>query len=170
MADLKPLMRLKNFQLDQKKKALAELFRLREEQEGKIKMLTDKLARERLELDQQKEKNQQVENQYAFLRFADNMRKRIAAEEKQLTTLDRRIDRARGHMRDAYAEVKKISIIHDRRQADVLQEQERKESREMDEIGIDRHRRRNRSFSRRGEVPSQDERKLRPEKKEKGDL
>lgn len=135
MADLKSLIRFKSHQLDQKKRALAALYKGRDSIAEEKRGYQEGLQKERKILEEQNDINAQV----SYMRYADNVKKRIEDCEKRLEKMDRQILKAQDLMREAFAELKKIETIDERREQDALQAQRKKEDTEMDEIGIDQY-------------------------------
>ena len=137
MADLSSLIRLRKHTVDQKQKFLAELYRQAEELEAKKKSYEDKLSKERELLEQQ----EMLEALAWYGRFAEGVKSQIDLVKKDITNLEQRIEIARADLRNAFAELKKIEITNERRLAAEKKEEQRKEEKELDEIGIDVYRR-----------------------------
>ena len=137
MANLKPLIRLKTHQLDQKKRALAALYREREALQDSKEKLEQQRARERKALEQ----DNSIDAQVSYMRYAENVKKQIAGLDSKMAKLDERIKVAQDLMRDAFADLKRVEIIQERREEEEQAEEKRKEDNELDDIGIDQHRR-----------------------------
>ena len=137
MADLSGLIRVRKHDLEQKQKFVAELYRQAEElYEQKTRLLTT------LEEEQEKVKEFGVEMLSYFGPYSEAVRERVEDIDKAAQTLETRIEIAREDMRASYAELKKIEITQERREADEEKELNRKESMELDEMGIEGFRRR----------------------------
>ncbi|MCK5285442.1 MAG: flagellar FliJ family protein [Alphaproteobacteria bacterium] len=136
MADLSPLIRVRKHVVDQKQKFLAELYRQAEEFENQKKTLEDQMAEEQEQLNEMG-----VEMLSYFASYAKAVKERIADIEEAATKLAVRIEVAREDMRMAFAELKKIEITKETREKAKLKELNKKESNELDEIGIEIYRR-----------------------------
>lgn len=137
MANLKSLIRLRRHTVDQKQKFLAELYRQAEELEAKRKSYEEKLSKERALLEEQ----EMLEALAWFGRFAEGVKTQIDLINKDISNLEQRIEIARADLRNAFSELKKIEITDERRREAEKKEEQRKETKELDEIGIDTHRR-----------------------------
>lgn len=131
MADLKPLIRVRKHAIDQKQKFLAELYRQSEELENHKTALENQLAEER-------EKIQELgpEMLVFFGAYAEGVKTRIEEIIEDKSRLETRIQIAQDDMKEAFSELKKIEIIQDRRELENKQEEDRRDSTLMDEIGI----------------------------------
>lgn len=136
MADLNPLIRVRKHVVEQKQKFLAELYRQAEELDNQKKTMLDQLAEE-----QETVKDMGVEMLTYFGHYTDAVKERVEEIDEARGKLEVRIEIAREDMREAFAELKKIEITQDRREAEELKAIEKKESGELDEIGIESFRR-----------------------------
>lgn len=135
-ADLNPLIRVQKHALEQKQKFLAELYRHAEDYENqKTTMLTT--------LDEEREKlnGMDVEMLGYFGPYEKNVKARVKEIDEALLTLNTRIDFAREEMREAFAELKKIEMTQEERDAQEQREVDKKQSDELDEIGLEVFRR-----------------------------
>ncbi len=137
MADLNPLIRLRKFRVEEKQKVLAELFRQAELLESRKRVITDEVAHEQVTA----ENSGRVEDLIAFAAYSSRMVGELDRLDGQLKKLDLKITRAQDDMREAFSEQKKAQIIQDRRDAEEQAEQDAKESKNLDEIGIEVFRR-----------------------------
>ncbi|HOO51658.1 MAG TPA: flagellar export protein FliJ [Alphaproteobacteria bacterium] len=137
MADLEPLIRLRRFRVEEKQKALAELFRQAELLEGRKRSILGELDHERLLA----ERSGDVDSLVAYAAYSSRMATEIDRLDGQLEKLDLRIEKAQDDMREAFSEQKKAQIIQERRDAEERAEQDAKESKNLDEIGIEVFRR-----------------------------
>ena len=137
MADLKPVIRLKTHHLDRQKQALAALYRQQENLETEKKELFEELDKERDIAAQ----DPSVDGQFNFLRYADSVKKRGEELDQAMRELQIRINGAQNMMRESFAELKKIEMVQDQREAEEDAAQRKKEDQEMDDIGIEQHRR-----------------------------
>lgn len=137
MADLKPLIRVRKHTVEQKQKALAELYRQAEE------MAAQKYAlKEEMESEQRAAGKDNSAEMLQYLgTYVEAVKKKIKRLDAQMVDLDRRIELAREDMREAFAEFKKIEITQERREAEALAEIERKQAQLLDDMAIDGFRR-----------------------------
>lgn len=137
MADLNPLIRLRKFRVEEKQKVLAELFRQAELLESRKRVITDEVAHEQVTA----ENSGRVEDLIAFAAYSSRMVGELDRLDGQLKKLDLKIARAQEDMREAFSEQKKAQIIQERRDAEEQAERDAKESKNLDEIGIEVFRR-----------------------------
>lgn len=136
MADLTGLIRVRKHELEQKQKFVAELYRQAEELETQKTRLLETLDEE-----QEKLKEFGVEMLSYFGPYSEAVRERVEDIDKASDTLNHRIEIARDDMRVSYAELKKIEITQERREDEDLRAQEKRESQELDEVGLETFRR-----------------------------
>ncbi|HNQ92712.1 MAG TPA: flagellar FliJ family protein [Alphaproteobacteria bacterium] len=137
MADLNPLIKLRKFRVEEKQKVLAELFRQAELLEGRKRAILDEMAFER----KVAEESGKVEALVTYAAYSSRMVGEIDRLDVQLKRLDMRIEKAQDEMREAFSEQKKAQIIQERREAEEEAEREAKDSKSLDEIGIEAFRR-----------------------------
>lgn len=137
MADLEGLIRLKRHTVEERQKILAEIYRQMEVVEHRKKELLERLAAERAALDH----NENIETRAYYGRFEGVIRGNIDALDGELRKLETRLDIAQEEVRAAFADMKRVEIVHDRRVREDKQALKDKESQEMDEIGIEGFRR-----------------------------
>lgn len=137
MADLNPLIRVRKHTVEQKQKALAELYKQAEELLSQKKSLIDQLAIERQKVDEMG-----VEALGYFGRYSEVVRERCEQLDDSMKMLESRIEVAREDMRMAFAELKKIEITQERRDEEEEKEREKKNSQILDDIAIEGYRRR----------------------------
>lgn len=135
-ADLHPLIRVQKHALDQKQKFLAELYSQAEEYESQKTTMLETLEKERQNLD-----GMGVEMLAYFGPYSESVEERVMEIDAALLTLNTRIDLAREDIRDAFAELKKIEMTQDEREAKEQRAIDKKQSEELDEIGIEVFRR-----------------------------
>ncbi len=138
MADLNPLIRVRKHVVEQKQKFLAELFRQAEELETRKETLLNQLAEERKMLDE----TASADALGYFGRYSEAVRGWVEDIDEALKKLETRIQIAQDDMREAFAELKKIEITQERREAAETAEIEKKEAQELDEIAIEGFRQR----------------------------
>lgn len=138
MADLKGLIRLRKHDVEEKQKALGEILRQIEQLEYRKKELLDKLAHERTAM----EENLSLETREYYGRFEGVIRSDVERLDIEIKNLERGLEKAQEEVRNAFASQKRVEIVHERRQEEEMQEIKTKESKELDEIGIEGFRRR----------------------------
>ena len=136
MADLNPLIRVQKHALEQKQKFLAELYRQAEDYEGQKTQMLKTLEEEREKLD-----DMGVEMLRYFGPYEASVDARVKEIDEALLTLNTRIDLAREEMREAFAEFKKIEMTQEERDAAEQRDIDKKQSDELDEIGLEVFRR-----------------------------
>ncbi|MCD8497771.1 MAG: flagellar FliJ family protein [Alphaproteobacteria bacterium] len=136
MADLSALIRVRKHTVEQKQKALADLYRQAEELLSQKKKLLDQLAIERQKVDEMG-----VEALGYFGRYSEVVRERSEEIDDSMKMLESRIDVAREDMRLAFAELKKVEITQERRDDEEEKEREKKDAATLDEIAIEGYRR-----------------------------
>ena len=137
MADLEGLIRLRRHAVEEKQKILAEIFREVEELERQKKDLLERLKKEREALDE----IEAIETRAYYGRFEGVIRENIEKINNDLAQLETRLNLAQEEVRSAFADMKRVEIVHRRRKEEEAQEIKRREENEMDEIGIDGFRR-----------------------------
>lgn len=137
MADLNPLIRLRRHSVDEKQKALSELYRQVEAFEARKTHLLDQLQRERDILNDA----QQVEMIAYFGRFSEAVAKDVERLNAQISRLEGRIRIAQDDIRNAFADLKRVEIVQRSRNDREKAAADRKETNELDDIGIDGFRR-----------------------------
>ncbi|PCJ98647.1 MAG: hypothetical protein COA45_07990 [Zetaproteobacteria bacterium] len=131
MAELDPLIRVRKHDVEQKQKMLAELFRNAEALKDRRDTLETQLA-----IESEKIKDLDIEMVGFFAPYADSVHTQIEGIDEDRKKLEVCINMAQDDMRGAYAELKKIEIISERRRVEALAELDKKESDELDEIAI----------------------------------
>lgn len=137
MADLEALVRVRRHAVEQKQKFLAELYKQADELEGQKETMLTTLAEERKKVDEMG-----VEALGYFGHYSEAVRGRVEDIDEAMKKLNRRIEIAREDMRDAFAELKKVEITQERREAEEEKELKKKESDIMDEVALEGYRRR----------------------------
>ncbi len=137
MADLNPLIRLRRHAVDEKQKALSELYRQVEAFEGRKRHLLEQLETERQILNTAT----QVEMIAYFGRFSDAVTRDVERLNGQISKLEARIRVAQDDIRNAFADLKRVEIVQRNREAEEDKKAEAKETNELDAIGIEGFRR-----------------------------
>lgn len=137
MADLNPLIRLRKYRVEEKQKALAELFRQTELLEGRKRSLLAEVEREK----EIAETSMDINSMVAFASYAARVYAGIEKLNIQIERMEPRILKAQDEMREAFSEQKKAEIIQEQRDKEEAAEIARKENTNLDEIGIEGFRR-----------------------------
>jgi len=137
MANLKSLIKLRRHNVDEKQKVLAELYRQIEIIETNKQILMDRLREERLAVD----RDATLEMYAYFGRFSQNIHRSLERMNEEKRKLEVRIQIAQDDVREAFANMKRIEIVQSEREKAEKKEQADKETRELDEIGLDGYRR-----------------------------
>ncbi len=135
-AKLDSLIRVRKHDVEQRQKALAELYRRAEEMKAEHDALETQLA-----IESEKSYNLQPEMLGFFAAYVDKTRKTIDAIDLVREKLERQIKLAQEQLREAFAEQKKIEIINKRRKDAQRAKEDAIESQELDEIAIEGFRR-----------------------------
>ncbi|MFP4097280.1 MAG: flagellar export protein FliJ [Alphaproteobacteria bacterium] len=136
MAKLDSLIRVRKHKVDQQQKVLADLYRRAEA----LKQERDTLET-RLAIESETSKDVPPDMLRYFASFVKKMRKSIKTIDDKRERLENQIKIAQERLRDAYAEQKKVEIIHQRRKDAQKAEEQSKESQELDAIAIEGFRR-----------------------------
>ncbi len=137
MANLKSLIKLRRHNVDEKQKALAQLYRDIETIENSKNTLIERLRSERDVLD----KSGTLEMYAYFGRFSQNIQRMLERLNLEKQKLETRIAIAQDDIREAFANMKRVEIVQREREKADQKKQDAKEVREMDEIGIENFRR-----------------------------
>ncbi len=137
MADLQALIRLRKHAVDEKQRAVAQLYREAETLEKQKKVVEDQMAHEK----RLAEEMNRPEAIAFYTRYAEGARKKIAALQTSIKKMEGRIEAAQEDMRVAFAEMKKIQITQTRREKREAKAQQKKEDAQMDDIAIEQYRR-----------------------------
>jgi flagellar FliJ protein len=134
MANLKPLIKLRKFRVEEMQKSLAELYREAEAIETRKQTYLTTLEHERAHID----RSQDITEISLFHTFAERVKKIVEDLNDELYIINGRIDVAREEMREAFGELKKIEMVQEQREQDERDEADKKESDTLDEIGVQR--------------------------------
>lgn len=138
MADLQALVRLRRFRVEEKQKALADLYRASEALEAEREERLATLAREKQIAEDLGDPTSYTD----YGRYADGVHRKVVKIDKELAKLETRIQIAQDDMRTAFADMKRIEIVQRRRKEDEQRKLIAKETLELDDIGIEAFRRR----------------------------
>lgn len=137
MADLKALIRLRRHTVEEKQKVLADIYRQVEKLESEKEKLQGKLALERKAM----EENLNLETRDYYGRFKSVVDSGIDKLNIQIKEFEARLNLAQEEVRAAFADMKRVEIVHKRRLAEAQAEIDAKENNELDAIGIEGFRR-----------------------------
>lgn len=137
MAKLDSLIRVRRYAVEEKQKALAELYRQTERFEIRRRQFEEELIVEREAL----VRETAPEMLAYFGRYSQIVKRDLGRIDAELKKLDVRIGMVQDDIRMAFADLKRIEIVHNRRLAAERKAQDAKDSAEMDEIGIEGFRR-----------------------------
>lgn len=132
MANLKPLIKLRKFQVEEKQKVLAALLREVEKFEGKKREILISIKEER----KIAEESDDYETQAAYRLYAERAREQVRLYDGEINKYNFLIQKAQEDMRDAFAEQKKIEIIQEQRELEEEREETRRDNDRMDEVGL----------------------------------
>lgn len=136
--DLQNLIRLNEWEVDEKRRKLGELLRLMANLEAQAKALEEELVREQREAEQQP-----VEGGLLYGAYAENVIERRERLKESMDQMEVAIEEAREDLRVAYLELKKYEVAQENRDRRLAKEAARRETMEFDEIGIETFRRSN---------------------------
>lgn len=132
MANLKPLIRFRSFQVDEKRRVLAALYEEAYRIEQKKTVILDTMSRET--------KAAKETGSFEMLRalgtYVKGAKARLIRLDEDIKRIDLRITLAQDDLRDHFAELKKIEILHERRLQDERDKNARREEEVMNEIGL----------------------------------
>jgi flagellar export protein FliJ len=137
MADLESLIKYKRHDVDEKRKVLAKLYEQAESLMSAKKEIEEQLEKETvlaLELGT-------AEALSDLGTYSIAIKKRISSFNDSIKEMDKRISIAQEDMREAFAEMKKVEITQRNRKDRERRKLNKKESDELDEIGLDSYRR-----------------------------
>lgn len=137
MADLEGLIRLRRNTVEEKQKVLADLYRNAEKLQKRKDDLEAKLSKEREAIDN----NPELETLTYFGAFEQVVLRDIDRLIEELKKWELRIQIAQDDVRNAFADLKRVEIVDRRRKEEARAAQQAKESRELDEIGLEVFRR-----------------------------
>ncbi|MEX0693141.1 MAG: flagellar FliJ family protein [Rhodospirillales bacterium] len=129
--DFKTLVRINDWEVDQKRRFLAEQLRLLENLMLMLENLEDELARE-----QAFAATNPIEGGMTYGAYAEQAIQRRENFIRRIGDQEREVANAREQLRLAFLEFKKFEITEERRVARVEDEQNRTEQLDLDEIGV----------------------------------
>lgn len=136
MANLKSVIRLRKFELDERRRAVVDLEKNLDNLDRQINRIHDSLAAE------MQNAREDEAARMAFPNFNQRMQKNLVGLNAERSKLLVAIDKAKEELQDAFKELKTIEITERERQARKEAEEKHKENNMLDEIGLEQHRRR----------------------------
>lgn len=133
MKTLDSLVRLRRHAVEEKQKILADLLRQVEPLEEQKKAFYARLKQERDAI----KSMERLETADYYGLFEGTIRKDIERLDHDIRALDTRISLAQEEVRQAFADMKRVEIVKERRDDEAAQEIKKKESSALDAIGID---------------------------------
>ena len=137
MSAIKKLIRFHRFQLDERRRGLKRLEEKLIEVDAEISAINTQIEEEKYFASQNYEGNRDLNN-FLSASFA-----RIKQKRKDRELALGQVEAAREEVREAFADVKKYEITESVGVQKELQENERRERNELDEIALNSHRRKN---------------------------
>ncbi|MBM3555990.1 MAG: hypothetical protein FJX47_10600 [Alphaproteobacteria bacterium] len=138
MRGLPTLIRLHGFHLDEKRRKLAEIEKMRADLQARLSAIDDEVAREK----EQANRDPAVAAGFgAFFKRALERKERLR---QSIAELDVAADKANLEVADAYRELKKFELAKERRDQEAAYAENRAEQTRLDEIGINAYIRKDR--------------------------
>lgn len=135
MKTLNTLIRLAKFEVDERRRAMKVLLEREDEILRAIAELDDHV---RIEAEAARNEPDFATSYGTFLRRARSERASLL---EKLEELRPAIEAARDALAEAFEELKKVEITRDNRKEEIKREEERREQIELDEVGLQSHRR-----------------------------
>lgn len=135
-ANIKSLIRLHEWNVDEKRRKLGELLRLQDELREQLKQLEAQFEREK-----QAAAADPTGAGLTFPAYAETVRQRRDNLNDSITQMDMVINHARDELSEAYQELKKFETVEKNRQRRYELEQNRREQIMLDEVALNQHRR-----------------------------
>jgi len=133
--DLQNLIRINEWEVDEKRRKLGELLRLMANLEAQAKALEEELVRE-----QQEAGGSPVEAGLLYGAYAESVIERRERIKESMDKMEAAIADAREELRVAYLELKKFEVAQENRDRKLAKEAARRETIEYDEVGIQGYR------------------------------
>ena len=135
MADLTVLIRLHKHELDEKRRALGELYAAMAALERQRQELELTFAHEKAAMDASGEVH------FTFASYVDRVKKQRESLLRGEADMERQIELAKDSLMETFAELKKYEMTQEERDRLEEEEQRYKETRVFDEIGLEGFRR-----------------------------
>ena len=136
MKGIEGLIRLQRWRLDESRRRLAELERLKQEFEGKQRNLEDEIARE------QRMAAEDAQSGRAWSNFAERALERRAVLARSVAEAEAALEAAGEEVGEAFREVKKLELAAERAERRQQEAAQRREQSRLDAVALDMHRRR----------------------------
>ncbi|MHA1571698.1 MAG: flagellar export protein FliJ [Alphaproteobacteria bacterium] len=136
MKGLVTLIRYKKWNLDEKRRGLAEFERLERNLRAELVSLADELKAEQVVA------QASSEGSYAYGEYAKAARQRGARIEESLSSVQQQADGMRDEVAEAFEELKRYELTQAKQERDARVEADRREQVELDEIAQNGYRRR----------------------------
>lgn len=133
MKSRESLIRLHRFQVDEKRRQVADIESMLEDFQRKERDLEAQVVQE-----QEKAGISDVAH-YAYPMFAKSMRARRDNMIESMSELSRQLEQAREELADAYRELKKYELVEQSRQRRAKREAARIEQNVLDEVSLNMH-------------------------------
>lgn len=134
--DLKNIIRVQEWEVDEKRRKLGELLRLAEELEDQARRLEEELVRE-----QAAARASPEEAGILYGNYAETVIMRRAYIAQSIARTEKEITAARDDLREAYRELKKYQVAQENREKREALELARKDQAFLDEVGLQGFRR-----------------------------
>ncbi len=131
------MIRLHKWQLDERRRNLVELEKMREELVGKMRSLRDELAAE------QKKVAEAPIVSITYGGYAQQVMARRENINNSITEIDVSIEEMKDQVADAFKELKKYEIVEQREREREVSERNQRQQNDLDELALNMHRRRN---------------------------
>jgi len=136
VADLSVLIRLHKHELDEKRRALTELY-------DELAVLEQKRQRLEAEFDREKAAASAADDiHYTFPRYAETVQKRREELDQAAAILDIKVEKAKDALMESFSELKKYEMTQEERERLEREEQLLKENEAFDNIALEGFRRR----------------------------
>lgn len=133
--DLHNLIHIHEFEVDEKRRKLGELLRLLSNLEAQARALEAELVQEQAEA----QKNP-AEAGHLYGAYAEAVIDRRERIQQSIAQMEQAVDEAREDLRVSFIELKKYEVAQENRDRKRATELERQERMELDEIGLQTHR------------------------------
>jgi len=131
------MIRLHKWQLDERRRNLVELEKMREELVGKMRSLRDELAAE------QKKVAEAPIVSITYGGYAQQVMARRENINSSITEIDVSIEEMKDQVADAFKELKKYEIVEQREREREVSERNQRQQNDLDELALNMHRRQN---------------------------
>jgi flagellar export protein FliJ len=134
--DLKTLIRLNEWTVDERRRELGDVLGSLESLENGLRRLRDELLRE-----QQAAQSSPEEAGFFYGNYAAAVIQRRHHLDAGIAQMEIKVSEARERLEEAYRDLKKYEVAQENRDLEMAKETARREQIEMDELGLQAHRR-----------------------------